>query len=454
MNKMAIYNKLPIFAQNILCNFEGRRIKKARFGQDFWEILSGYEERNSWTYEEIAEYRNAKLRRMIEHCYQTVPYYRALFDEIGINYKEINRIEDLRALPILTKETVKERFDEFISTEVKRDDMVWSQTNGTTGSGFRFLTTNKTISEQWAVWWRYRKNLGISFDERCAVFGGKAVVPQSQNKPPFWRSVSPANQVYFSIYHLNEKNIKDYINALNSYKIKWIHGFPSAIALIAAYMVDTNLELNYKLEYITIGSENLLEHQKELIYKAFGVKPQQHYGLAEGVANISENSDGHLIVDEDFSAVEFVEMGNEGKHIIGTTLSNFAMPLLRYDTKDIAEIGTVWNDKQNWRSVLSIDGRKEDYIILKNGTKVGRLAHVFADALAVSEAQIYQKSVGEIVVRIVKNANYTNRDEQKIINNLKERLGSDIKLSIEYPQRIERTSTGKLRFVISEVKSN
>lgn len=451
MNKMAIYNKLPIFAQNLICYLEGSRIKKTRFGQDFWKILGEYEERNSWTYEQIAGYRDAKLRKMIKHCYETVPYYGYLFDEMGIDYKEINTIEDLRFLPILTKETVKERFDDFISTKINRDEMLWAQTNGTTGSGFRFLTTSKTISEQWAVWWRYRRNLGISMDDRCAVFGGKSVVPKSQSKPPFWRFITPTNQVYFSIYHLNDKNIKDYIGALNSYKIKWIHGFPSAIALIAAYMVNRNLELNYKIEYITIGSENLLEHQKDIIYKAFGVKPQQHYGLAEGVANISENVDGQLIIDEDFSAVEFIDIDNEGKHIIGTTLSNFAMPLLRYDTKDIAEITTNRNNGQNWRSILSIDGRKEDYIILKDGTKVGRLAHVFADALTVREAQIYQKTVGEIVVRIVKNRNFSKSDEKKILNKLNEKLGKDIKISVEYLDEIKRTGSGKLRFVISEI---
>lgn len=452
MNKMAVYNKLPIFFQNMLCNIEGRRIKNVRFNKDFWKLLDEYEKRKNWTYEQISEYRDTKLRKMIKHCYETVPYYTNLFDELRINYEEIKTMEDLKVLPILTKETVKERFEEFISTQINRNEMVWSQTNGTTGSGFRFLTTNKTISEQWAVWWRYRKNLGISLDERCAVFGGKAVVPQTQKKPPFWRFVNPTNQVYFSIYHLNEKNIKDYINALNSLKIKWIHGFPSAIALIAAYMVDRNIELDYKLKYITIGSENLLEHQKDLIFKAFGVKPQQHYGLAEGVANISENIYGELIVDEDFSVVEFIEMGNEGKHIIGTTLTNYAMPLIRYDTKDIVKVETIKSNDQNWRQVLSIDGRKEDYIVLKDGTKIGRLAHIFADVESVREAQIYQKSIEEIFIRIVKNNVYTSKDEYLILNRLRERLGNDVKISFEYLQSIEKTTSGKLRFVVSDVK--
>lgn len=452
MDVMKIYNKSPIPMQNLACFIEGYRIKRNRFGDDFWRFLNEYENRNDWSYQRLCEFRDDRLKNIVKHCYETVPYYTELFNELGIDYKSIKTIEDLKVLPILTKETVKNNFQNFISTSIPKNEMIMSHTNGTTGSGFQFFTTKSSISEQWATWWRYRKNIGLSTDMRCAIFGGKPIVPRRQSKPPFWRFNIPLNQIYFSSYHLNNHSIKYYIDALNTYKLKWIHGFPSAIVLIASYMIENNIKLNYKLNFITTGSENLLTHQKDIIFQAFGIYPKEHYGLAEGVANISEHLDGNLYVDEDFSVVEFVDLGNEGKHIIGTNLTNFAMPLLRYDTKDIADVCTNNESTYYGRRVLAIDGRKEDYVTMKDGTKVGRIAHVFSDIISVKEAQIYQDKSGGIEVRIVKTSLYTKNDEEKIISNLKERLGSDIEISIIYVDYIQRTKSGKLRFVISEIK--
>ncbi|HHX66458.1 MAG TPA: hypothetical protein GX708_00175, partial [Gallicola sp.] len=296
MDVMKVYNKLPVFVQNIACYYEGMRIKNTRFSKEFWRLLSEYESRNDWSYSQLCEFRNIRLQMIIEHCYNTVPYYTSLFNELGINYKTIKTLEDLKVLPILSKETVKDNFNDFISTAIPKKDMIMNHTNGTTGSGFHFYTTSIAINEQWALWWRYRKKLGISMDKTCAIFGGKPIVPVTEKKPPYWRLIKPLNQIYFSIYNINDDTISDYINALCSYKIKWIHGYPSAISLVASHMIEQNIKLNYKLDFITTGSESLLDYQKNIITKAFGVEPRQHYGLAEGVANISEDTDGQMYV--------------------------------------------------------------------------------------------------------------------------------------------------------------
>ena len=101
-------------------------------------------------------------------------------------------------------------------------------------------------------------------------------------------------------------------------------------------MLANGIKLDIK--YVTIGSENLYDHQKDLILKAFNTIAYQHYGLTEGVANISQKKDGNLYVDEDFSVVEFIPKSELSYSIIGTSLSNWAMPLIRYDTGDQAVI--------------------------------------------------------------------------------------------------------------------
>ena len=83
MDKMAVYNRLPVFAQNWACSVEGARIARTRFGSLFRRTLQDYEARSRWSSERIAAYRDERLRAMVKYCYDTVPYYRAMFDEGG-----------------------------------------------------------------------------------------------------------------------------------------------------------------------------------------------------------------------------------------------------------------------------------------------------------------------------------------------------------------------------------
>ena len=449
MDLMRVYNKLPILGQNIACSIEGKRIKKNRYNKEFNKTFHSYKQRSNWTYEQKCEFRDKRLQKMIRYCYQSVPYYRKIFDEYGINPDTINSLDDLKVLPFLTKNMVKDNFEDLISNDFDKNRMIKRSTSGTTGSGLTFYTTDKAIHEQFATFWRARNNIGIEFEEYNATFGGQNVVPLEQNKPPFWRYNIPGNQVYFSVFHLHEKNIESYISELGKKKIKWIHSYPSSISLIAKYMIENDIELKHKIRYITTGSENLMDTQKDMIYNAFGVVPYQHYGQAENVAIFSEDLDHKILVDEDFSAVEFIyDSELQIYKVVGTSLNNYAMPFIRYEIGDVAD----YTETSEGRRINFIDGRSDDYIILSNGTKVGRLAHVLNGVSNISESQIVQKRIGEINIRVVKGRDYNIEDEKQLIKNMQTKIGEAEKINIEYVNVIPKTKNGKLRFVISEIK--
>ena len=144
-------------------------------------------------------------------------------------------------------------------------------------------------------------------------FGGRRIVPISQVKPPFYRTIEPTKQVMFSGYHLSEKNVHHYVSAMSAFGVDWIHGYPSILSNLSVLMLEAKLKLKCKIKWITTGAENLLDFQKVNIEKAFGVIPIQHYGQAEAVANISECPNRNLHVDEDFSYVEFIPLGQDKK---------------------------------------------------------------------------------------------------------------------------------------------
>jgi len=371
-----------------------------------------------------------------------------------IDPQDIRGPDDLTALPILDKQTVQQNLADFhseLKTQMRYSTM---HTSGTTGAGLVFPMTLEAEQEQWAVWWRYRARFGLDRNTWYAHFHGKSIVPYERSKPPFWRINQPGRQILFSAYHMSKHNLRYYVDELNRRQPPWIQGYPSLLGLLASFMLDMGCELNYRPKMITVGSENLLPQQKQIIEKAFAAPCRQHYGMAEGVANISECPEGNLHVDEDYAHIEFLPGDSDSHRIIGTSYSNYAFPLLRYDTGDVAELEDP--DKRcpcgrMGRLVRSIDGRKEDYVITPDGRRIGRLDHMFKDMVNIKECQIFQECVERVVFRVVCGREYTKKDEKKLLREARTRLGSQIVIDIDYVEAIERTSQGKLRFVVSRI---
>jgi phenylacetate-CoA ligase len=448
-----LYARLPGVLQNMACSLEGWRLWRRRYGRGFREILQEVEARARWSPEQWERFRDARLAAFVREVAAKSPFYQRRFREAGLDPSQVRGLHDLARLPILTKSEVKQHLQEIAPRGLALGPCIEVHTSGTTGSGLRFTATLAAEREQWAVWWRYRRWHGINLQTWCGYFGGQAIVPATQRKPPFWRVSYPSRQILFSAHHMSSANMPAYVGELRRRQPPWLHGYPSLIALAAAYLLDSGENLGYQVCWITTGAENLLPGQAELIQRAFGVKPRQHYGMAEAVANFSECEHGSVHVDEDFAAVEFLASGNGVYRVIGTNLSNPATPLVRYDTGDLATLA----DRpcpcgRPGRIVECVDGRQEDYVVLRNGARVGRMDHIFKDMVNVREAQIYQARPGELVYRIVRGPAYSAEDEQRLLYQTRLlRLGDDVTLRFEYPDRLERTASGKLRFVVSEI---
>lgn len=450
----SLYLKLPILLQNMACSIEGWRIQRGRYTRLFWNLLREAEGRTFWSAEEIQTYRDKRLAVFVKYCAKNVPFYKKLFQQNDLMPDDIQTLDDLKVLPILTKEMVQDHYAEMLSQAVPDKHRIIAHTSGTTGGGLHFATTQEAIQEQWAIWWRYRRWHGIQPGVWCGYFGGRSVVPLSQAHPPFWRYNLQGKQILFSAYHMNSDNLVHYVSELRLKRPAWLHGYPSLLSLLSAYLLENDIDLGYSVRWVTVGAENLMPHQIELIKHAFGVRPRQHYGMAEAVANISECEYGALHVDEEFATVEFIPNSDgPGYKVVGTNFSNFAMPFLRYDVQDIATLSsTTCPCGRPGRVVERIDGRQEDYIILENGAKIGRMDHIFKDMVNIREAQIYQRHPGKVIIRVVRGEKYTQKDEAGLLLETKKRVGNQTNIHFEYVEKLQRSATGKLRFVVSELK--
>ena len=251
-----------------------------------------------------------------------------------------------------------------------------------------------------------------------------------------------------SAFHENDAKLLSYYEIVRKKKFEWISGYPSLMVLLAQWMNERQLSFD-NVRTVTCGAENLLPHQASAMKEAFGVQPIQTYGQTENVAIFSTQPDGRILVDEDFSIVEFVPTGiGNQMMVVGTCLFNYAMPMIRYATNDTVSLGDTSGTR---REVATIDGRSEDYVSLPDGTKIGKLDHVFKDTPHFIEAQIYQKNDYSVVFRVVGDPSACTEDERTALSEFNASTGGVLPVRFEYMAALPRGCGSKLRFVLSEL---
>ena len=459
LNIQNIYFNSPIFIQNTACSLYGFNIVKNRYGSIFKKIfLKKKNIKHHSNLNFIKKIRNEKLRILFKAAYYT-DFWKEKFDKYNVNISAHDLTKELKKLPITTKQEIKKNIKR-ISLEKKYIKeftslpLIVSHTSGSTGSGLIFKETKESDAERWATVLRFRNFHGITSDMWCGIFAGRTIVSPTQKKPPYWRINFPGKQILFSSYHISEKTIMKYLLEIKRINLKWLHGYPSSLSLIAEYILKNNLEEMLDLNIVTTGAENLFEYQRLKIEKAFRCKVKDLYGQAEGVAIFSQINHDSYVVEEDFSLVEFLPSEfNDSYKIVGTNINNIAFPLIRYDTEDLAKINnSIENNSQNnWRIVESIDGRDEDYLVLKDGSKIGRLDHLFKDIIKINEAQFFQDKIGSAILRIVVDNSFGKNDLRKLKQEIEFKLGRRIDIEIIITDKSIKTKTGKMRLVISKL---
>ncbi len=452
-----VYPRLPIFLQNAACWYYGTKQARVRFGREFYQRLQELLESEKWSAAEIEAYQNEKLRALILHAYENVPYYRERWKNLKLSPTDIRSREDLPKLPILTKEDVRQNFDRLVSKKAPKHELIFRHTSGTTGKALHFYVTKPAIAFQWAVWWRHRIRFCVQPGAWHANFTGKRVVPLDQSTPPYWRWNKPLHQALLTMHHLTPDKISSVVEFLNSRDFEFYSGYPSIIHMLALHAAACGLILKSPPSAIFTGAENMLDFQRRDIQKLTGATLTDQYGCSEGCGNASHCPEFVYHEDFEFGILEGVELqpGNSAKSILCTGFSCDAFPFIRYEVGDTG----VWDESgkpcpcgRRSKVMLRIDGRKDDYVITPEGTRIMRFDYVFKDVMNVKEVQIVQEQLGEITVRTVRRQGYGTKDEAEISREIERWISPTLKVRFEYVQEIERERNGKFRAVRSRLK--
>jgi len=447
----SLYFALPVWAQNALLSAYGATLHIRRYGGVHREVLASLLESQFWSAAELETLQLTRLRELVAHA-STVPYYRKL----GLHGLRIDRLEQLRQLPTTSKSELRAHPLEMRSEAFRSTELLQIHTGGTTGTPLTVYCHRAALQRNYAFFSRLRAWAKVPARARVATFAGRTIVAADQATAPYWRRHAFANTMLFSSYHIGLTTVPQYVEELARWKPQLIDSYPSSLEPIARFVVEQQVTGIRPIAVIT-SSETLSGQVRALISSAFQAPVFDHYGSAEMAAFVSQCEHGTYHVNPEFGIVELLQNdrsvgAGEVGEIVATGFINPVMPLIRYRTGDLA----VWGDAdcacgRRFPVIEQIVGRLDDVVLTPDGRRIGRLDPIFKAVSSFYEARIVQDAVDHVRVEYVAESDLGDDERAKLVRELRNRLGSGMRIDVRRVSSIPRTARGKLRTVVSEL---
>lgn len=411
--------------------------------------------RTQWSQERIKAVQNTKLRKLTKYSYDNIKYYRELFDKINLKPDDINTVEDLRNIPITTKQVIKERFWDFLPTQLGPCRL--SRTSGSTGMPLCVLSDNNSRIHNSTAVIRYRLAHNIS------PFGGDILTPLKRSieprKLPHWTYLQGLHKTYYvNPYTEQNSEIKYSIKIMNKLKHPAIIGITPAIRALANTIKDGILPTLRPSVVITTG-ECLTSQVRSLLEEVFATRVADVYACNEAGDIAWQCTKGNSYhINADNCIVEIikddqpVEAGQIGEVVI-TNLNRYSMPFIRYKNGDMARSGIGYCKCGRKLPLISeIIGRSGEDIVLQGGKKVAW--NVLKGAMnhnQIRQFQIVQNKEGSVVVKYVPEPKAQTADIEELLRfRFSSLLPPSVSLDFEKVQKIETAASGKSKLVISD----
>ena len=421
-------------------------------------------------YDVLKQNQEKKLRKLILFAYHNVPYYHKLFKKLNLKPGDIRTIEDLQKLPILTKEIIKKNQKDFIPNNLSKQKYINASTGGSTGQPLQYRISIEDALLDVVLFYVNCEQAGYRLGDKMAVFAGSQLVPSTKSSLVKKIKGWIINTKYFSSFDMSDRYLDKVVEDLNRFKPRFLRGYASSVFLLAKHIADKNLELKFEVKGVFTSSEVLFDYQRALIEEVFNCKVFDQYSQNDGGASMFEcEKHNGLHIDMFRSIVEVVD--EEGKqldrgtgHILATSLHNYAMPFIRYDTGDMGILSDKKCDCGREMPLMEkIIGRVSDFIYAPNGNRIHGefFSHIFRSLDGgymrfswVKEFQVVQRKINELTIKIVPDdaRNINDSDLNKLKEIILNRTG-EMDITIEIVDEIERTKAGKWKFIINEVKS-
>ncbi|MEW6113233.1 MAG: phenylacetate--CoA ligase family protein [Thermodesulfobacteriota bacterium] len=447
-------NRLPASVQET-ARIVGDLIPESlKYGKPYRDALQLLAQSKYWDLQQLGEYQDNLLRQLIKHCSAHVPYYRSLFKELGLGPEDIRTQADLKKLPFLTRQIVRNRRDELKADNISRWDTLDSHTGGSTGTPLDFSVSRSLHALDRALVKDHFRSLGWMPRNRIAVLRGDSFADPGRRS----RYLPGSRQLVFSFRNVDDRALMEIVETLAEFEPHFIVGFPSILQILCRWMQRHEKEIKAPKSIIT-SSETLQCALKEMLENVLKAPVIDFYGHNElTVAAVQYGCRDMYHVRGELGIMELEPVAGTEFEMVGTSLHNYAMPFIRYRTGDMA-----MKHKERCRcgldhSVLSaISGRLGDIIITPESKYVSPsiIDYCFNNLDEIKEGQIVQEDLDRLRVKIVPWDGISEGTRAKLLADIDASLQSPrMVVSIEVVDEIPRTPGGKRLMVISNLKTD
>src|SRR6266536_2995952 len=414
----------PLWMQNLLISAYGYQWKQRRFGGVFKEEYLKAKERENFTTDQWHTYQNEQLQKILLHAYEHVPYYKTSFKKYGINDEALKKIstETLSQLPVLSKEDLRQYGTNSLLADKKEKSGEFFASSGSTGTPTKILFTH-AMHQRWMALFelRVRNWAGVSSFIPRGMIGGRRVLPNAENKPPFYRYNFLEKQVYFSAYHISTRNAANYLEGIKQHHLEYMTGYAMSNFFLARFFKEQQLKAP-QLKAVITSSEKLTEEMRQIFIE---------------------------VLNDDMQPVNAGEAGE----VYCTGFINYDQPLIRYAIGDTIFLSDkACSCGRQMPVVQEILGRNEDTIVGKDGREMVRFHSVFNGLHSVKQVQVIQENRDNIVIKIVADGKLDNKERQIMSERITSQLG-DMNIYFDCVENIPLNQNGKFQAVISKIKA-
>lgn len=419
------------------------------------------EESQWWPAERLQQLRLERLRALLAHAGQHVPYYRDLFARTGFSADSVRSLDDLARLPLLDKATIRANTERLKADDAQ--DLARFNTGGSSGEPLIFFIGKERVSHDVAAKWRATRWWNVDIGDPEIVVWGSPIELGAQDRMRALRDRLFRTRL-LPAFEMSDEKVDGFLAEIRRVRPKMLFGYPSALSHFARRARARGLrmdDLGIRVAFVT--SERLYDDQRRIIGETFGCPVANGYGGRDAgfIAHACPQGGMHITAED--IIVEIIDgegrplpAGQSGE-IVVTHLATRDFPFIRYRTGDVGTLDTAPCACGRGLPLLKeIHGRSTDFLVARNGTVMHGLAliYILRDLPQVKAFKIVQESLDMTRVMVVPEERLDDSLARKIEQGFKARLGSDVEIRIEATDAIPAEKSGKYRYVVSKVAAN
>ena len=399
-----------------------------------------------WNDEEINQYQEEQIQKLLSHAKETVPYYS----------KQDNTI--LSDWPVVNKNILRASCDSVLSNAYKKDELIAMSTSGSTGTPFTCWQDRNKKKHVNAETLYYNGKIGFSIGRRIIYL--RSVVSEVEK--------SKLQQFAQNIYlldcnDLSDNGIKEKLKFIVEYSRNggaMLMGYASTLTAFQKYFDKYGYDdvKGAKIYGVVSGSEMLYDATRSSIEKAFNCKCVSRYANEEnGFLGQDWDKNNVFLMNRADYLVEILKIDSdepaedeEVGRIVVTDLYNYAMPMIRYDTGDVgARVKVIHNGRERY-AVGSFGGRIVDSVKDFNGNPVSphAITNLMWKYKKIRQFQFVQKAKGKY--QLILNAQKDDVNEKELIQDYKKIFGPNSDFVVSYCDDIPVLASGKRRYIVNE----